>query len=163
MPIVYINKKHYIKIAAFVVCALMFIGICFLITNGRKNFAAGYATNDEIGKFSTAVSDIPSRVKFFKQFNIDIKPSSEIKSKITIPEKFNKAYKYYNTLQKQAGFNLEKYKGLSAERAVYSIKKNGTVTILIYKGNVIAGHIESGVYGETYKPLTGLLGNETNP
>ncbi len=154
MPIIYINKKHIGKILAVILCAVMLTGICFLIGSERKGSVAEYASNDETGRFFTEVSDIKSREKFFKQFGIKIKPKTEYKDEVTIPEKFNVTYKYYNTLQKQAGFNLEKYKGAKVERAVYGIREGEHVTILIYKGNVIAGHIESGVYGETYKPLT---------
>ncbi len=154
MPIIYFNKKHFIKLAAAAVCALTLTGICFLIGSERGGSAEEYASSDEIGRFFTEVSDTKSREEFFAQFGIKIKPKSEIKDEVIIPEKFNVTYKYYNTLQKQAGFNLEKYKGVKAERAVYTVRDGEKATILIYKGNVIAGHIESGTYGETYKPLT---------
>lgn len=153
MPIIYINKKHIGKIAALLLCAVLLTVICFLVTSERKGFVAETASGDETGRFFTEVSDMKSRLKFFNQFNIKIKPDSEIKDKITIPEKFNVTYKYYNSLQKQAGFNLENFKGVKVERAVYRMKTGELVTILIYKGNVIAGHIESGIYGETYRPL----------
>lgn len=113
-----------------------------------------YATNDEVGRFFTEVSDIQSKVKFFEQFKIEIKPASEYEDEIIIPEKFNVTYKDYNLIQKQTGFDLEKYKGVKVKRAVYSMKSGGKAVILIYKGNVIAAHIESGLYGESYKPLT---------
>ena len=159
MPIIYFNKKHFGKIAAIALCAVLLTGICFLIGSGHKGVAVKSATNDEVGRFSTEVKDNNSKIEFLKQFNIDVKPESEIKDEITVPEKFNITYKYYNTLQKQAGFNLENYKGVKAERSVFTMKKGGKVTILIYKGNVIAGHIESGIYGETYRPLTGEYKN----
>jgi hypothetical protein len=161
MPIIYINKKHIGKIAAVLLCAFLLTAVCFLVTSERKGSVAETASNDETGRFFTEVSDMKSRLKFFNQFNIKIKPGSEIKDEITVPEKFNVTYKYYNTLQKQAGFNLEKFKGVKAERAVYRMKTGELVTILIYKGNVIAGHIESGIYGETYKPLTKAKNGKT--
>lgn len=154
MPVIYFNKKHVGKFAALAVCTVILIGICFFIGNMRKASIEKYATNDEIGRFFTEVSDINSRVEFFNQFKIKIKPKSEMKDEVRIPEKFNVTYKYYNSLQKQAGFNLENYKGVKAQRAVYTVRDGEKVTILIYKGKVIAGHIESGIYGETYRPLT---------
>lgn len=159
MPIICFNKKHFGKIAAIAICAVLLTGICFFIGSGRNAVSAGSATNDEVGRFFTEVNDTHSIVEFFKQFNIDVKPESEIKDEIIVPEKFNITYKYYNTLQKQAGFNLERFKGVKAERSVFTMKKGGKVTILIYKGKVIAGHIESGIYGETYRPLTGECKN----
>ncbi len=153
MPIVYFNKKHFGKIALAAVCLLMITGVCLLVGSERKGAVLEYATNDEVGRFSTEVSDIQSKVGFFEQFGIKIKPASEYKDEIIIPEKFNVTYKDYNRIQKQTGFNLENFKGVKARRFVYTIKSGGKAVILVYKGNVIAGHIESGVYGESYKPL----------
>ena len=153
MPIIYINKKHIGKIAVITVCALMLTGICFLIGAERKGSVAEDASSDETGRYFTEVSDINSRIKFFKQFNLGIIPKSEKKDKVTVPEKFNITYKYYNSLQKKAGLDLERFKGCEVERAVYKLKNGGNVTILVYKGSVIAGHIESGLYKEAYRPL----------
>lgn len=161
MPIIYFNKKHIGKIAAIAVCAVMLTVICFIIGSERRSAVPEYATSDEAGRYFTEVSDIKSRVKFFKQLKITIKPDSEKKDTIIIPENFNITYNYYNKLQKKAGLKLEPFKGCKVERAVYELKKGGYVTILVYKGNVIAGHIERGIYGETYRPLTRLKNGKT--
>lgn len=153
MPVIYFNKKKAVKFTAVAVCAVLLIGMCFIIGSERKGAVPEYATCDEIGRYFTEVSDIKSRIKFLKQFDIEIEPKSEKKDKVIIPSKFNVTYKYYNSLQKQTGLNLEAFKGCKVERAVYKMKSGGNVTLLIYKGHVIAGHIESGIYGETYRPL----------
>lgn len=154
MAIIYFNKKHTGKIALFLLCALLLTGVCFLISSERKGSVAEYATNDETGRFFTEVSDTPSIIKFFQQFDIEIKPGSELLDEIKIPEKFNVTYKDYNALQKRTGFDLEKYKGVKARRSVYTMKSGGKAVIIVYKGSVIAGHIESGIYGESYRALT---------
>lgn len=153
MPIMYFNRKNAVKFAVIILCAVMLTGICFLIGSERKSAVAEYASGDETGRYFTEVSDIKSRIKFFKQFNIKILPESEKKDTVTIPEKFDITYKYYNRLQKKAGLDLERFKGCEVERAVYKLKKDGYVTILVYKGSVIAGHIESGIFKEAYRPL----------
>ncbi|MCH5303520.1 MAG: DUF4830 domain-containing protein [Ruminococcus sp.] len=153
MPVIYFNKKKMVKFTAVAVCAALLIGMCFLIGSERKGAVREFATCDEIGRYFTEVSDIKSRVEFLKQFGIEIYKKSEKKDTITIPNTFNVTYKYYNKLQKDAGLDLEMFKGCEVERAVYKMKTGGNVTLLIYKGHVIAGHIESGIYGQTYRPL----------
>ena len=56
---------------------------------------------------------------------------------IVIPSEFNDVYKDYNNIQKQQGFNLEKYKGKSAVIYTYNItnyKNNKQINHLLLLG-----------------------------
>lgn len=68
----------------------------------------------------------------------------------TIPEKFNDVYSNYNKLQKQQGFDLEKFKGKSVEIYTYKIKnysdenkksENVVCHLMVYEGQLIGGDV----------------------
>ena len=71
-------------------------------------------------------------------------PENEIYEAVefTIPETFNDVYIRYNKLQKQGGFDLEKYTGKKCVRYTYLIPdKNARANIIVYNGKVIGGDI----------------------
>ncbi len=61
------------------------------------------------------------RIKYLEEqgYRIDTNFSEEIKV-MTLPTEFSDVYKNYNQLQKQNGFDLEKYKGFEVTR--YTLK-----------------------------------------
>ena len=68
---------------------------------------------------------------------------------VLIPEHFDEAYESYNALQKQQGYDLEKYKGKKVKRYRYRIlnypeRKNAAATLLVYKGEILGGDITLG-------------------
>lgn len=68
---------------------------------------------------------------------------------ITIPEKFNEVYSNYNKLQKDQGFDLEKFKGKTAEVYTYKVKnysdkegsENVVCNLIVYEGQLIGGDV----------------------
>lgn len=162
MQAVYFNKKRIGKTVLIALCAALVFAVCFLIDTKRDTAVPEYVVSQKNGRIFTEVSDIKSREKFFKQFSINIIPESEKKDKVIIPEKFTSVYKSYNRIQKKAGFDLEKYKGIKVERARYTLKDSGKAVILVHRGSVIAGHRFSGIYGEKYSPLIKQVKNGKN-
>ena len=51
------------------------------------------------------------RVAFIKSLGLNPDDSNAQNKSVEIPVEFSKVYKNYNALQKQAGYNLENYKG----------------------------------------------------
>ena len=68
-----------------------------------------------------------------------------------VPEEFNDVYKKYNELQKEQGFNLEKYKGKTVEIYTYSVynysgyedKDCVKCSLMICDGILIGGDVYS--------------------
>ena len=66
-----------------------------------------------------------------------------------VPEKFDDYYTNYNALQKSQGYDLSEYKGIRIQEYVYLLKdftlsgRKAYMTILMYKGEVIGGHIST--------------------
>lgn len=76
------------------------------------------------------------------------------KKEIVIPTDFSSVYENYNKLQKEAGFDLEKYKGENA--VVYSYPStdgNKILHIIIYKGKIIGGDIAETAFDGEMLPL----------
>ena len=66
---------------------------------------------------------------------------------VIIPEKFNDVYEKYNKLQKNQGFDLEKFKGKTVEIYTYEVKnypdheKNIIASLMVYEGELIGGDV----------------------
>ncbi|MDR1564472.1 MAG: DUF4830 domain-containing protein [Oscillospiraceae bacterium] len=100
--------------------------------------------------YSVKGSTEAERTQFLKQFGWDLKKDSAAESQeVTIPIEFTNVYVQYNQLQKQQGFDLEKYKGKKATRWIYKVsnypgeKQNVYANLLICDGDVIGGDISS--------------------
>ena len=93
------------------------------------------------------------RVAFLESKGISAEDSEVISKNIIIPENFGEVYERYNELQKQAGFDLSRYKGEEAVLYTYPLGKNKEVHIIVYKGNIIGGDISSVEFDGEMKPL----------
>ncbi len=66
---------------------------------------------------------------------------------VVIPKEFDDVYKNYNELQKEIGFDLEKYKGKSAVRYTYIVENypqkeyNVRANVLVVDGKAVGGDI----------------------
>ena len=66
---------------------------------------------------------------------------------VTIPKEFNEVYEKYNKLQKQQGFDLEDYKGKTAEVYTYSVKNYGNkkqevrANLIVCEGQLVGGDV----------------------
>ena len=78
---------------------------------------------------------------------------------IEIPFEFSQEYEWYNNLQRQAGYDLSKYKGCEAQLYSYEItdKPQGgpesTVTLIVYNGRIIGGDVCEAKHGGKMLPL----------
>ena len=68
------------------------------------------------------------------------------KKKITVPSEFNEVYEKYNGVQKEQGFDLEKYKGKEAVLYTYNItnykdNKNVIADLIVADGMLIGADL----------------------
>ena len=64
----------------------------------------------------------PSRISFISNLGLNAEDTYDEKE-ITIPMEFSDVYKRYNSVQIEAGFNLEKYKG---KKATYIVPRGSS-------------------------------------
>ena len=68
---------------------------------------------------------------------------------VVIPSSFDETYEKYNTIQKQQGFDLSRYRGRSCRRYVYEVLnypggvEDARLTLLIYQDRLIGGDVSS--------------------
>lgn len=97
------------------------------------------------------------RIALLGSYGWEVEAAPTEEADITIPAEFDRVMESYNALQKQQGFDLEKYRNRDMKRYTYRITNfegyNGTVyaNLLVYKNRVVAGDIcSSDVNGFIY-------------
>lgn len=148
--------KKYLLLCLLAFCVLGVLLVVWHINGTRmpKN-----ATCDEVGEYSLQVENQQEEVAFLSQFGLQVQSDSLVSDNVTIPGEFSAVYLDYNKLQQRIGLDLSDYKGVLAKRNIYKLEnyesdgKEYFVTLLIYKNNVIGGHIGTKIYSEKYKPL----------
>jgi len=88
-----------------------------------------------------------ARRAFLAGFGWEIDEAGAEQQEVVIPARFDAVYEDYNTIQKQQGLNLERYRGKTVMRYTYPVSNypdyDGTVyaTLLIYKDRVVGGDV----------------------
>lgn len=98
--------------------------------------------------FSVKAVDNSSRIEFLSSFGWKVNTEPIEISEITIPQEFNSVYQNYNQIQKEQGFNLEKYRGKLCKHFTYRVlnyKDQDLVNanLIVYKNKIIGGDISS--------------------
>ncbi len=129
-------KKHGMAIIlAVAVAVCVAVAVAVTVVGGRSNI---YTMKTEA-----------QRQEFMKSMGWEVS-EEYIECKATvIPEEFNDVYTNYNKLQKEQGFNLEKYKGKTVEIYSYRVynyeghENNECMvcTLIIYDGVLIGGDV----------------------
>ena len=78
------------------------------------------------------------RQAFLKQIQADVTNEPGAVMAVVLPVTFDDVYKNYNQLQKQSGFDLEKYAGKEIIKYTYA-GTDETVTLLVYRNKIIGG------------------------
>lgn len=105
-----------------------------------------------------------ARAVFLTELGVLVDESSLTETAVTIPSVFSDVYSKYNELQRQAGYNLEDYKGKTVTRYTYKLKdkEHTNINILCYKGKVIGGDISETALDGKMLPLKTGDKNGTN-
>jgi hypothetical protein len=72
---------------------------------------------------------------------------------IIIPSEFDQLYKNYNSVQKEAGFDLSRYKGETVTLYTYRLNDVKNVDLLVLDGQIIGGDISDAKAEGTFYPL----------
>lgn len=133
-------NKRKVLFAIFII-VIIFASIYVLFNGNTANQVNEHRVASHI------VENNEQRINYLKSFgwNVSNEPVEIID--VAIPEEFNDVYTVYNKIQKEQGFNLEKYKGKKVKRYTYEVKNYPNesqyirANMLVYNNQIIAGDI----------------------
>lgn len=109
------------------------------------------------GKTREKVDTDTARYRFLSGMGLNVDMQSEKIKTVTIPNNFGDVYTNYNEIQKQAGYDLSKYRGESVTLYTYEVLNPQSdclcVNLLVYKGKPIGGDICSVAMNGFIEPL----------
>lgn len=89
-----------------------------------------------------------SCVEFLQSLGWQVSEQPLEQKEIQIPEEFMDVYENYNNLQREAGYDLKKYKGKKVTRYTYAITNfpecsDVRANVLVFEGIIIGGDIST--------------------
>lgn len=144
-----------ISVSAAVICIIYMIKV--------QGNVPDSATCDELGSYSLTAKTVKEQLEFLELFGITADSQSRSVKNILIPSDFNSVYEEYNSLQRQIGLDMRKFKGKNAQEITYNIKNAdySSAVLVVYSDRVIGAHITNGEYGGRNMPLTALWKDST--
>ena len=129
-----LNKKTFGILAAVV---LVFIGLVITLVSCDKNDDA---------QNTVKLSEKEEMIRYIQSLGYEIDEERYEEKKVVIPSKFDDVYTNYNLMQKDSGFDLEKYKGKQVTLYTFGIRgykdaEDVLCDLLVYKGKVIGGAV----------------------
>lgn len=135
-----LNKKRlYAAVIAVILIAATILTVCIVKGSGAV----------ETLSTASVVKTNEQRVEYLKNLGWQVNPEPIEEQTILVPTEFGDVYLEYNALQAKQGFDLAKYSGCEAVRYTYSVtnhptcKEDVVADIIVYRGRVIAGDIQS--------------------
>ena len=98
------------------------------------------------------LEDIPAQNAFLESLGWETSVEPVDVREVIIPEEWNSVFEEYNDLQKQRGFDLDKYRGKQATIYTYQIlnydgAENVVANLMVFDGKLIAGDVCSAELG----------------
>ena len=98
------------------------------------------------------LEDIPAQNAFLESLGWETSVEPVDVREVIIPEEWNSVFEEYNDLQKQQGFDLDKYRGKQATIYTYQIlnydgAENVVANLMVFDGRLIAGDVCSAELG----------------
>lgn len=128
-------KKPTFAVIGAVLAALALLAV-IIVTVVRISSPAVYEMKSEA-----------QRQAFLKEMGWEVSDEYDECKAVTIPKEFNEVYEKYNKLQKQQGFDLEDYKGKTAEVYTYAVKNYGNkkqevrANLIVCEGQLVGGDV----------------------
>lgn len=109
---------------------LAFVGLLMICGNAAEN----EARSEEI------LPGNPERVAFLARLGWEVKPEPLSRQQVLLPRDFPAVLQNYNELQKQQGFNLEDYKGLTVTLYSYEVTNWPEKGLTVIADLYLSGH-----------------------
>lgn len=137
-----LNKKRLMAaVIVFILIVAAILTVCVMKSAGAV----------ETLSTSSVVKTNEQRIEYLKNLGWEVEPKPIDEQTIAIPTEFSDVYQEYNLLQAEQGFDLKEYAGVEAVRYTYNVLNHPTCAdqvvadIIVYRGRVIAGDIQSTV------------------
>jgi hypothetical protein len=130
----------WIAAAAFFCCAALVLA---LVPPAARQAAASAQISHK------GIRTHKDQVEYLDQYGWQTSPEPSAVEELSIPEQFDERYDQYLQLQREQGFELEKYAGKRVKRYTYQILnhpsgESGVIAnLLIYKKTVVGGEVLS--------------------
>ncbi len=144
------KSKKGIKIFLFLLLAAIAAAALFFFMKAKDESAA-----DEMFTMATNAE----RVEFLNNQGWIVKPDPVSKEEITVPSVTDPVYAEYAALQKQQGFDLEKYQGKPVTVITYQVLNypdhpdNVTASMMLFNDRLIGGDVSMAGEGGFSEPL----------
>ena len=133
------------KKAIAVVLALAVLLCAIILIAGRTS------RGDQVQQISLSgiARNNGQRVEFLRSLGWEVDENAIDEQDVIIPRTFIDVYEEYNKLQLSQGFDLSQFGGVEATRYTYRVlnfpgyESNVVADIIIYRGEVIAGNVQS--------------------
>lgn len=159
-----LGKSGLRRLGALAVAGVALAGVVFAAGSFFRNdddalaTAAAKPTVKAVDPAKVKIENTESIDEFFKAYGMQVDLSSATVDKVKIPKKWDESFSAFNTVVKDSGFSLEKYKGktvekwmlLSPERSTGEQKITGV--LLVYKEQPVGAYLVAQPSGE----VTGL-------
>lgn len=96
------------------------------------------------------------RVEYIKTLDVTLISDDCTSKTVVIPREFSAVYNKYNALQKQAGYDLARFKGKEVTVYTYNCEDNKAVNLIIFKDKLIGGDIAETSLGGSMTALKGV-------
>ena len=132
------SSKKGIKIFLFIILAAAAVAALFFFSKAKEE--------TEADKMFTMAANA-ERIEFLNSQGWIVKPEPISKEEVTVPSVTDEAYAEYAALQKQQGFDLEKYQGKPVTIITYQVlnypdhPENVTATMMMADDRLIGGDI----------------------
>ena len=127
-------KKVGVVIAACIAASLFIFLVVYGVAHAYSEECITVETEDQ-------------RQSFIKEMGWEVDSSFNETSDAKIPVEFGDVYEQYNEIQKQQGFDLEKYKGKEIKIYTYKVtnypseRDNIYMNLMVFEGRLIGGDV----------------------
>ncbi len=137
--------------------AILFLVLAIILVLAAFFWSKAQAENKADEMFTLATNS--ERVAFLNEQGWIVHPDPISKEEVTVPSIYEGIYAEYAELQKQQGFDLEKYQGRDVEIIKYQVlnypdyPENVTATMMLCDNRLIGGDISLGTEDGFMEPL----------
>ena len=151
------GKNGLRRLGAVAVCGVALAGAVFAVGSFfMEDDAAPAAANGETAMKIEGTDDIQA---FFKAFGLEVDLATATVDKVKIPKSWDESFSAFNTVVKESGLSLEKYKNKTVEKWVVLCPGRSTGenkvsgVLLVYKEEPVGAYLLASPSGE----VTGLV------
>lgn len=158
-----LGKNGLRRVGALAVAGVALAGVVFATGSFIKNrddaaLAAAAGQAEAVNPAKMRIENAAGIEEFFKAYGTTVDVSSSTVDKVKIPKKWDESFSAFNTVVKESGFDLTRFKGKTVEKWVLLSPDKSTgeekvsAVLLVYKEQPVGAYLVAQPSGE----VTGL-------